>query len=371
MSASVEFSVQPFAGYSQLGKIRLTAPKSLNALSLSMIDAITLQLEQWANDPHIAAVWLEGEGDKGFCAGGNVVEVYRSLALQDQGAFSYEYFHSEYRLDQLLSSFAKPVICWGHGYVMGGGMGLFMASRYRVVTPTSRLAMPEITIGLYPDVGASYFLNQLPPAIARFLALTAFQVNAADATELGLASHYVANDAREAILQALAEGDIEAMSVERIETHIERVLYGYTMDDRLPLLTSELEVFKDELESLMAGDIHSITQAMQALASDNELLQRARDVFLQGSPLSACIILAQLERSQGLSLEQVFAQETILSVNVCLAGDFAEGVRALLIDKDRQPNWRFATVGDVTSEILNSFFVPPKKVAQIQAGRPL
>ena len=181
MSQPVEFESLPFGSRFKIGLVRLSSPKSLNALSMDMIALIKLQLELWREDPYVAAIWIEGDGKKGFCAGGNVVDVYRSLAdNQDGGAFSYRYFHTEYQLDYLISTYPKPVVCWGHGYVMGGGMGLLMAADYRIVTPSSRLSMPEIKIGLYPDVGASHFLNLLPEHYARFLALTAYQVNATD-----------------------------------------------------------------------------------------------------------------------------------------------------------------------------------------------
>lgn len=366
MTPFVEFSVQPFAGYSELGVVRLNAPKSINALSLEMIEAIKQQLETWSDDPHIAAIWLEGAGEKGFCAGGDVVDVYRSLQQSDQGTFSYRYFHTEYQLDYLISTYSKPIICWGHGYVMGGGMGLFMGSQYRLVTPKSRLAMPEITIGLYPDVGASYFLNQLPTHVGRFLALTAYQVNATDACEFGLASHYVCEGARDRILAALADGDTEAMSRERIETHIERVLYGFTMDDSLPLLKPELEHLDKELTTLMSGDIENIYRAMQALQTESDVLSRARDTFLRGSPLSACIILEQLNWGAERTLEEVFEREALLSLNVSLHGDFAEGVRALLVDKDKQPKWRFVSVSDIPADTLTDFFQTPKNFTEIQ-----
>ncbi|MBM6551701.1 enoyl-CoA hydratase/isomerase family protein [Marinomonas ostreistagni] len=368
MSQSVEFSEHPFAGQSKLGQVRLNAPKAINALSLEMIEAITHQLEVWSHDPHIAAIWLEGAGSKGFCAGGNVVDVYHSLKQADQGQFSYRYFHTEYQLDYFLATYPKPIICWGNGYVMGGGMGLFMASQYRLVTPSSRLAMPEIAIGLYPDVGASYFLNKLPQHIARFLALTAYQVNATDACELGMATHYVCDEARDSVLKALAQGDTATLSRERVETHIERVLYNFSMADDLPLQKPELQMLDKDIAQLMTGTISTIEQAMMQLETECDALQRARETFLHGSALSAAIILKQLDWAVDQTLEQVLERETLLSLNVCLNGDFVEGVRALLIDKDKQPKWRYSSVNEVPDGQLHGFFIVPDHFNQLQAA---
>lgn len=353
MSQSVQFASLPFASHFKLGVIRLNSEKTLNALSLEMIHLIHSQLHDWQEDPYIVAVLIEGSGDKAFCAGGNVVDVYRSIVDKaDDGVFSQHYFSHEYELDQYIHEYRKPVLCWGHGYVMGGGMGLFMASRYRLVMPSSKLAMPEIKIGLYPDVGASYFLNQLPEHFARFLALTAYQVNATDACELGLATHYVCDEAYYEILKQLASGVLDDNSHEHVIQHIERVLHTFTMSDELPLLRPELIAHEKELEKLMSGDIVNIYHSLKGFKNDSSSLMAARGNFLKGSPLSACLIIDQLDWAKGKSLADVFERETCLSVNISLYGDFCEGVRALLIDKDQKPVWKYHSVIEVPKDAL-------------------
>lgn len=368
MSQSVELSTLPFASHFKLGVIRLASPRTLNALNLEMIEAISEQLLVWQEDPVISAVWIEGAGEKAFCAGGNVVDVYRSLIEQDDnGLFSERYFGSEYQLDLLIQRYQKPVISWGHGYIMGGGMGLFMGGDYRVVMPSSRLAMPEIKIGLYPDVGASYFLNQLPEHYARFLALTAYQVNATDACELGLATHYVCDDAYTQVLQQLASGTIDNSERNQVAHHIERVLHGFTLADEVPLLRPELMSHDKALKNLMSGDIVNIYQSMKQFQTDSSTLQAARDNFLKGSPLSACLILEQLNWGIGQTLESVFQRETVLSVNISVHGDFCEGVRALLVDKDQTPTWQHASVLEVPKETLHQYFAPRTARSQISS----
>ncbi|MFD1382289.1 enoyl-CoA hydratase/isomerase family protein [Rhodanobacter aciditrophus] len=366
MSQPVEFESLPFGSRFKIGLVRLSSPKSLNALSMDMIALIKLQLELWREDPYVAAIWIEGDGKKGFCAGGNVVDVYRSLAdNQDGGAFSYRYFHTEYQLDYLISTYPKPVVCWGHGYVMGGGMGLLMAADYRIVTPSSRLSMPEIKIGLYPDVGASHFLNLLPEHYARFLALTAYQVNATDACELGLATHYVADDVRHLVLEKLANCHLEQLDLERAKLLIANVLHGFSMSDDLPLLKPELQSHEKTIEKLMGGTIENIYQSMRSFVPESDCLKNARENFLTGSPLSAHLILQQLEWGKGQPLQAVFDRETLLSVNCSMSGDFQEGVRALLVDKDKTPHWRYRNVLDVPHTMVASFFQPTRSFSQL------
>ncbi|RDL43408.1 enoyl-CoA hydratase/isomerase family protein [Marinomonas piezotolerans] len=366
MSHPVEFESLPFGGKFKIGIVRLAAPRTLNALSMDMIALIKLQLELWQEDPHVAAIWLEGDGTKGFCAGGNVVDVYRSLAESDDGgAFSYRYFRSEYQLDYLLSTYSKPVVCWGNGFVMGGGMGLFMASDYRIATPTSRFAMPEIKIGLYPDVGASHFLNQLPEHYARFLALTAYQVNATDACELGLATHYVCDESKRTILKAIATSTMDEWNLDRAKTVISNALYRCTMSDDLPLLKPELLTNGKAIERLMSGNIANIHQAMKSYNPTSNAMAKARKNFLSGSPLSAHLIIQQLEWGKGQPLQAVFDRETVLSVNCSVRGDFLEGVRALLVDKDQRPYWKYRNVLDVPPSIVASFFHPATNVDQM------
>ncbi|MFI8620514.1 enoyl-CoA hydratase/isomerase family protein [Marinomonas sp. NPDC078689] len=357
MTNPVVFEVQPFAERYKLGVIRLNHPSALNALSMEMIEQMLSQLESWRMDQTVVAIWLEGAGDKAFCAGGNVVDVYRSLVTSEDTHFAHRYFEEEYALDYLLHRFPKPIICWGSGYVMGGGMGLMMASRYRVVTPSSKLAMPEISIGLYPDVGASYFLNQLESKeIARFMALTGYQVSATDACELGLATHYIMAEDRDALIASFANASMVELDPKKVTSIIEQALFTRAQSDELPLLKPELTALQPTVMTLMSGDIENVYAAMLSYSPECPAMIKAKENFLNGSPLSAHLILAQLDWAHGKSLESVFMRELQLSVACCAQGDFKEGVRALLVDKDKQPKWQYGRISDVPKERVMDFF---------------
>ena len=178
-----------------IGYIQLNSPKTLNALSLEMITCIYSKLLSWQNDQNIVAVFIEGAGDKAFCAGGDVVSLYHDLAYDspdEQNTNSAQnYFTQEYQLDFLIQQYKKPIITWGNGIVMGGGVGLMVGASHRIVTENTKLAMPEVTIGLFPDVCGSYFLNKMPNNLGLFVGLTGAMLNAEDAIYSGLANYKV------------------------------------------------------------------------------------------------------------------------------------------------------------------------------------
>ena len=191
----------------RIGIASLDAEKSLNALSLPMILALTDRLEAWAKDPNIVCVLLRGNGPKAFCAGGEVRSLAQACREQpgEVPALAAQFFAAEYRLDYRLHTYPKPLICWGHGYVLGGGMGLLQSAAIRIVTPSSRLAMPEISIGLYPDVGASWFLSRLPGKLGLFLGLTGAHINGRDALDLGLADRFLRDDQQDELIDGLLQ----------------------------------------------------------------------------------------------------------------------------------------------------------------------
>jgi enoyl-CoA hydratase/carnithine racemase len=193
-----------------VAEARLNSPSTLNALSLPMIDILRPALRRWAADPAVAAVILTGSGGRAFSAGGDIQALYRAMVKNHQAGrrvddYPYRFFEQEYRLDYQIHRFAKPLLSLGHGVVMGGGLGVFSGARYRVVTETLRLAMPEITIGLFPDAGATWLLRSMPSHLAAFLALTGAHSNAADALIMGVATHCVADKDRDNVLAGLLE----------------------------------------------------------------------------------------------------------------------------------------------------------------------
>src|SRR5690554_2149845 len=220
----------------RIGVVTLNSEKSLNALSLPMIQELLPRLQHWADADDIACVVLQGAGDKAFCAGGDIVAMYHAMKAQpgvlvDEVA---DFFSQEYRLDYAIHTFPKPLLVWGHGIVMGGGMGLMNGASHRIVTERSLLAMPEITIGLYPDVGATYFLSKLPDNMGLFLGLTAAQVNAADALYIGLADFAIASDMRDNTLHALTDASWSDDNELNLATLTDTLLQRKLADELMP-----------------------------------------------------------------------------------------------------------------------------------------
>jgi enoyl-CoA hydratase/carnithine racemase len=361
MSEPVRFDTLATADGHRLGRITLDAPKSLNALSLAMIDAIQVQIDAWAEDPAVVALWLEGAGDKAFCAGGDVVALYRAIAEGHIGrdpeaadGFVARYFTHEYRLDHALHAYPKPIVAWGDGIVMGGGIGLMAGASHRVVTPRSMLAMPEITIGLYPDVGASWFLNRMPGASGTFLGLTGARLNASDALFVGLADRLIDAERRDAVIDDLLDADWS-----RPRPALERVLRTHAAASRDLAPATEVAPRQEAIATLTDADSDEalIDSIIAAGDSDDPWIARAARNLAAGSPLSARLILRQLARCRRVSLAETLRSELDLSLACAAHGDLGEGVRALLIDKDNAPAWRHAH-GAVAAADLDACLAP-------------
>jgi enoyl-CoA hydratase/carnithine racemase len=344
-----------------VGVITLNVPKTLNSLTLNMVELMQAKLKEWRDRSDIACVFIKGAGEKALCAGGDVQALYRSAVEQPGGPCEYaeSFFEVEYRVDYALHQFDKPVIVWGHGIVMGGGMGVYAAGSYRVVTEKTRLAMPEVTIGLYPDVGGSYFLNRMPENKGLFLALTGANFNAADALYLKSAEGFIEHQYQEEVLDALAD---TAWSTGVADNH-ERVLdllKGFTDRCAANIPAGNVEAAAAEIDALcQAGDDVAVIEAIANAESDNTWVQKAAAALKAGSPLSARIIIEQLRRTHGASLKEVFKGELALSTQIVRGTEFAEGVRALLIDKDRNPAWKYATAAEIPAEELARMFESP------------
>ena len=341
------------------GRATLDAPGSLNALTLDMIDRLNDQLERWAADPGIAGVVIDSSSEKAFCAGGDVVALYRSMRSADGGVprEAATFFENEYRLDHRIHTYPKPVLCWGHGIVMGGGVGLFAGASHRVVTAKTRFAMPEITIGLYPEVGGSWVLARLRARVGLFLALTGASLNASDLRFVGLADYAVEHEQRDAAYAAIADaawtGDGEG----------DRATLSHLLD-RLPGLAapplSNLQTHGDLIDRVMGHDaLSDVAVRLAALKQHAEpWLAAAGRAFVNGSPTSAALGVEMQRRAKHLSLADVFRLEYQASVGCAMGHDFAEGVRALLVDKDRKPLWAPATLNDVRRSHIDAHLQP-------------
>lgn len=312
----------------RVGVIALNRPKTLNALTLDMVDRFSVALEDFRNDDRVAAVVIKSTTDGTFCAGGDVRAVCRARR-DGRDAEADAFFVHEFALNERIARFEKPYVALIDGVCFGGGMGISIHGRYRVVGGRARLAMPEAAIGYFPDVGATHFFKRLPAATARFLALTGYGLSTADALFTGLATHFVAGDRHDEIESRLANGEpVEAIFQE----------------PQPPQGEGRLARHLDVVDRCFATrDISSMIDALrrERCAFAAEALEK----LLRAAPSSIDTTIALLERTAGLSLAQCLAIELDLALKVTRGRDFAEGVRALLVDKDRNPRWLSTQAG--------------------------
>ena len=373
MSDCVLFAELETRNGMKIGRATLNSEKSINALSLDMIDLMYPKFQDWATDPSIAAVVLDGAGERGFCAGGDVRQLWECMQedTPDNRAYCEGFFTREYRLDHLLHRFPKPLLVWGGGFVMGGGMGLMAGASHKVVTETTRIGMPEITIALFPDVGGSYFLNRLPAHTGLFLGLTACQINGTDALDLGMADRLLKQESRAELFDAMQS--IEWSKDSAINNRLlDSILRRMEQDAAEVKPAAQVAPRMDIIRSLVDRDsLSDIMAAVEALETDDKWLQKARAAALHGSPAAAHLIYEMLQRGQRWSLEETFRRELDLAVNCTRNGEFSEGVRALLVDKDRSPKWLFASVDEVPAEWVQSQLQSPWDEGKSSAVEPV
>lgn len=347
----------------KIGHAKLTKVSTLNALDLGMMELLYTQLKIWQQDPYIALIVLDAEGDKAFCAGGDVVSMYHLMkqaeSKVDQAGY-HEYilqpfFTLEYRLNHLIHTYTKPIVIWGNGIVMGGGLGLMCGASHRIVTASSRIAMPEITIGLYPDVGASYFLNKMPAGCGLFLGLTGAAINAADALYANLADYFVSQDLKSEFFTALVSASWQSTSIESKLSELCNTFQAKCSED---LPSGNLETRQQWLSDL--SNFHSVIDAVDYIETTDSLqdswLDKAQETLSRGAAISAHIVFEQLQRGKTMTLLQCLQMELGLSCKCGEFGEFQEGVRALLVDKDGSPNWKYESVAEVPDSVLEYFF---------------
>lgn len=356
LEAPVVFEEAVAANGMKIAFATLNVPKALNALNLDMIRLLVPQLKAWAQQDDIAVVVLKGSGEKAFCAGGDVVSLYKAMASGDEAGYIETFFSEEYALDYHIHCYEKPILLWGNGIIMGGGLGLMAGASHRVVTETSRIAMPEITIGLYPDVGGSYFLNKMPEGAGLFLGLTGASINAGDAKLVGLADYFVDAARYSELVATLLEtnfGKTVALNHEKLSALLQKLDNASAAAPK-----SEIKPLLGEMSKLHSlSSINTQVEFILSLDSaNNKWLSRAQASLKHGSPLSAVVISEQIKRTKGLSLKACFMQELAMSVTCGKFGEFQEGVRALLIDKDNTPNWRFKSIDQVDQSVVEQFF---------------
>jgi len=361
-----------------IGIAQLNAPKTLNGLSLEMTRQLSRQLEAWAQDPKIAVVILKGAGDKAFCAGGDLHSLHHSMKENTTGnpldnQYAATFFAEEYALDYRIHTFTKPILVLGDGIVMGGGMGLMMGASHRVVTETTRMAMPEISIGLFPDVGGTWLLNRIPGRAGLFLGLTGAQLGANDALFAGMADYHLRRDTLNTLVESICNEAWEPVAETRDKALSEDQKESLARNhDRLHLLILQLACAPDPsikplqehfalIRQLCGGtDLNRIAHNILQLADHQDpWLQRAAKTLAAGSPGSARLTFALLEHNKLLSLAEVYRVEWLAGLMAAAHGDFAEGIRALLIDKDKQPKWNPPTLAQADEDWVKKFFSLP------------
>ena len=340
-----------------VGHAELNVESTLNSLSLEMVRLLRPALQAWRERDEVVAVIITAVGERAFCAGGDIQALYRAIdANHEAGSvvndYPFRFFEEEYRLDYEIHQYSKPLITIGHGIVMGGGLGIFGASRYRVLTEKSRLAVPEITIGLFPDAGASWTLKNMAPHWASFLGLTGSHINASDALLAGIGTHMVGHEERGYVLtEALAldwqgsEGDHELVA-------------AWLAQKKQPEAAPAELINVPEREPDFA-DFSSEVAAVQALGGVSDWVERGLTNLAHGCPTTAGIVVEQLRRVPEMSLADTFRMELTVATHCATNSDFREGVRALLIDKDQNPNWQFGNLASLEWAHVLSHFVDP------------
>jgi enoyl-CoA hydratase len=317
--------------------LRLNRPRALNALDPAMIHGIAHYLAEWREDPGLAMVVLEGEGGRAFCAGGDVRHA-REMLLAGDGAGLVDFLAGEYAMNGELGAFPKPWVSLIDGVCMGGGIGVSVHGSHRVVTEAAVLAMPETTIGLFPDIGASFVLSRMPGALGFWLGLTGARMRGTEAVECGFATHFLPRDDLPALREALLGGDLAAI-------------------DRMarPVPPGAIAARQAEVDRCFgAGSVPAIVAALEAEGTDWAAEQLA--VLRRVSPTSLFVTHEMLTRARHLDLRGCLAMDVTLARSVTPWPDFAEGVRALLVDKDNNPRWTPSRIEDVEPATIQAFF---------------
>ena len=345
-----------------IGHARLNRPKALNALNLEMCELMLRQFRIWVSDDSVVAILLDGEGDKGFCAGGDVAEVVRNVRAggPQRYVFGDQFFEVEYELDYLIHTCRKPIVAYSHGVCMGGGVGLTVGCSHRVVSDSSRIAMPEIHIGLFPDVGGGYFLNRVPGAAGRVLALTGMNINEADALFAGLADYFVPREARDDMLAKLRDLDWQDPASGLVRANhdaLSHALMSLHRKYKAGLPTANLLQYFDAIRFIGSQPtVTGLRDALLAAAEEDPFFKAPAASLANGSPTAAHVSDEYLRRARQMSLREVLDMDLVLARAYQRHHDFPEGVRALLIDKDRKPQWSPARFDEVSAELVEAHF---------------
>jgi enoyl-CoA hydratase len=342
-----------------LAVVTLDRPKALNALTLPMIRAFDPQLARWSEDPAVKAVVIRGAGGRAFCAGGDVLaiaEAGRALKRGDAdgaGALARDFFREEYILNRRIHALAKPYIALIDGITMGGGVGVSVHGRFRVVTEKTLFAMPETGIGLFPDVGGTWFLPRCPGEIGTWLALTGSRLHAADALYAGVGTHFVPSAGLDGLVTALAAALGRADGTADADRIVEAVLSEHAK----PAGEAPLAAQREAIDRCFCFD--SVEEIIQSLANEGtDWASSTLNNLEHMSPTSLKVTLRQIRLGATMGFDDAMTMEFRLSQALLSGNDFYEGIRALLVDKDRSPKWQPATLEDISTTDVERYFAP-------------
>jgi enoyl-CoA hydratase len=321
-----------------LGHLILNRPRAINALTHGMVISMSAALSTWADDDAVRTVLLSGAGERGLCAGGDIVAIY--TAVRDGRDDALRFWADEYELDAAISRYPKPYVALMDGLVLGGGIGVSAHGAIRVVTQRTRVGMPEVSIGFFPDIGGTYLLARAPGELGTHLALTGGNASGADAIALGLADHFVPSESLPALVEALAT----------------RAAAEVIAEFAVAPPASEVLAQRAWIDELYVGD--DAGGIVERLAASAEPAAReAAATILTKSPTSVAVTLAALRRAARLtSLPAALDQDYRVATRFTHGTEVVEGIRAQIIDKDRQPKWNPATLAEVTPAVVAEYF---------------
>ncbi len=334
----------------RVGYLTLNRPAGLNAVTLAMVRSLHRQLQDWADDQDVVAVVLRAAGEKAFCAGGDIRSLYESYKNGED--LHRVFFEEEYALDQYIHAYSKPLLALMNGFVLGGGMGLVQGASLRVISERTRMGMPEVGIGYFPDVGGSYFLPRLPGNLGIYMGVTGNHVGSADALYAGLADYSVPYERFAELEQRLDKQDWHSPAQATLTNLVSSMGCSELPD-------ASFKALFPAIEKHFAHD--SIAGIRQSLAEENRPEYRdwaaeTLKVIDSRSPLSLSVTLEMLRRGRTLSLAECFLMELHLDRQWFDRGDIIEGVRALIVDKDKSPRWNPPTLREVTPQRVADFF---------------
>ena len=328
------------------GLITLNRPEALNALTWDMCLAIEKALDDWRRDDDVALVIIDGAGDRAFCSGGDITEMYASGQRGDLD-YGRRFWRDEYRLNRKIFLYPKPVVTFLHGYTMGGGVGVGCHASHRIVCETSQIAMPECSIGLVPDVGGSLMLALAPGRLGEFLGITGDRMDAADAIYAGFADSYIPQAGWDAVKAELtASGDVDT-----IARHVAQ------------LPASRLAGWQEEIDANFAGD--TLGDIYRAWVGDpGPAVAHAQKLMARNAPFAMTCAVEIIHRVRnGMRLENALDQEYRYTFRCVEQGDFIEGIRAAIIDRDRNPQWQHASWQEIRTLDVTRMLLPLGKNA--------